>query len=445
MTNPVSGPRAWFSTPKGRRVAWYLYDFGNSAYASVVLLAIYSAYFKEGVVGGAEGARLWGYSIAIAMLVVAFISPVLGTLADHFAIKKRLLAAFTVMSCGFTACLFFVGQGDIFMGMVFFILAEIGYRAAQVYYDAFLPEIAPRRDFGRVSGLGWAIGSFGGILCLAIVLPLVVLVGGNFVLRLTLAITALYYLVFTLPLLLFVEERATPEALPKGQSIWTFGFKKLWATLKRAGDYREYLKFMIAFILYNDGVMIALNFAAIIGAVLYGFSREQLIVLIILVSLANVGGAWFFGEISQRTHARGAIFASMLVMVAAVIWLQLNEDGNMFYIIGSVAGFAMAGLQAVSRTMVAKLAPAGQSAEFFGLFAVAGRSSSVVGPALFGFAVAEGTAAHMAQGMEALEAEQLAMRMSLFIVLGFMAVGGVILAFVKEEREPVGTEAEAAW
>lgn len=441
----VSGRKwspGWFRTEKGRRWAWYLYDFGNSAYASVVLLAIYSAYFKQGVVGGAEGSRLWGYSIAIAMLVVAFISPVLGTLADHFAVKKRMLTIFTLISVGFTGCLFFVQKGDVFTGMLFFILAEIGYRAAQVYYDALLPEIADRRQFSRVSGNGWAVGSFGGIVCLAIVLPLVVIFDSNFVLRLTLVITAVFYLAFTLPLLLFVEERAEPSPLPAGENIFTLGFKRLWRTLRQAGQFREYFKFMVAFILYNDGVMIALNFAAIIGAVLYGFGQQELIILIIIVGLTNTAGAYAFGVMSQQNTARYALFASMALMALAIIWLQVNTVGWLFFVIGSLAGFAMGGLQSVSRTMVAKLAPAGRSAEFFGLFAVAGRSSSVIGPALFGWLIAENTASYITEGMNALEAEQLATRVALVVVLAFIALGGLILLFVREE-EPLVIDAEA--
>jgi len=427
--------RGWFSTPKGRRIAWYLYDVGNSAYAAVVLLAIYSAYFKQGVVGGAEGSKLWGFSIAIAMAVVAVVSPILGTLADHFAVKKRMLTLFTLVSCGFTGCLFFVQKGDIFIGMAFFILAEIGYRAAQVYYDALLPEIAERKDFSRVSGIGWALGSLGGIVCLLIVLPLVVLFDSNLVLRLTLVITAVYYLAFTLPLMLFVRETATPVPLAKGENLLTIGFKRLGRTLGRIGRHKEYFKFMIAFILYNDGVMIALNFAAIIGAVLYGFGQQELIILIILVGLTNMLGAYVFGEMSQRMNSRSAIFASMIFMMLAIVWLQLNEVGWLFFVIGSLAGFAMGGLQSVSRTMVAKLAPAGQSAEFFGLFAVAGRSSSVVGPALFGWMIAENTRVNIANGLGAAEAEQLATRLALFIVIGFLIVGGLILAFVREEED----------
>ncbi|MCD6302529.1 MAG: MFS transporter, partial [Anaerolineae bacterium] len=141
-----------------QRRAWYMYDFGNSAYAAVVLLAVYSAYFQGTVVGGAEGSRLWGLAVGLAMLVVAIISPILGGVADHVASKKGFLFAFTALSCVFTALLAFVGPGDVAMGMVLFVVAEIGYRSAQVFYDALLPEIASKEEMGRVSGIGWAIG-----------------------------------------------------------------------------------------------------------------------------------------------------------------------------------------------------------------------------------------------------------------------------------------------
>jgi UMF1 family MFS transporter len=191
---------------------------------------------------------------------------------------------------------------------------------------------------------------------------------------------------------------------------------------------------MIAFILYNDGVMIALNFAAIIGAVLYGFGQKELIILIIIVGLMNTVGAWVFGEVSQRFNARNALFLSMAAMALAILWLYANWVGWIFFVIASLAGFAMGGLQSVSRTMVAKLAPEGKSAEFFGLFAVAGRSSSVVGPALFGWLIAENTASYITLGMGAVEAEQMATRVALFLVIVFLALGGLLLFFVREEQ-----------
>ncbi|MBU1880164.1 MAG: MFS transporter, partial [Chloroflexi bacterium] len=157
---------ATLTSTRRERWSWYLYDFGNSAYASVVLLAVYSAYFQGQVVGGAEGSRLWGLAVGIAMLVVAVTSPFLGTLADFAGNKKRFLFLTTAMACLFTAGLFFAEPGNVWIGMGFFILAEIGYRSAQVFYNGLLPEIAAPEEMGRVSGYGWAIGTAGGIVCL---------------------------------------------------------------------------------------------------------------------------------------------------------------------------------------------------------------------------------------------------------------------------------------
>ena len=145
------------------RWSWYFYDFGNSAYASVILLAVYSAYFKNAVVGGAEGTRLWALSVGIAAVIVAIASPILGTIADYTKAKKTFLILFTGLSVVFTALLFFVRKGDVFTGMLFFILAEIGYRAAQVFYDALLTSVSTPENIGSVSGKGWAIGMLGGI------------------------------------------------------------------------------------------------------------------------------------------------------------------------------------------------------------------------------------------------------------------------------------------
>ncbi|MFN2148345.1 MAG: MFS transporter, partial [Anaerolineales bacterium] len=249
------------------RIAWYLYDFGNSAYAAVVLLAIYSAYFQGEVVGGAQGSRLWGYAVGIAMLVVALTSPILGTIADFSGSKKRFLFFYTALCCLFTALLFFVGPGDVLTGMLFFILAEIGYRSAQVFYNALLPEIASDEDMGRVSGNGWAIGSAGGILCLVIVLALIMLVKGESVVHLAFLITAAYFALSAAPIFLWIRERAQPQPLPAGDNYLTMGFKRLARTFREVRIYREYIKFMVAFLIYNDGIIMALDFAAILGAV----------------------------------------------------------------------------------------------------------------------------------------------------------------------------------
>lgn len=436
-TTPMGQPLQFFHTAKGQRVAWYLYDFGNSAYAAVILLAVYSAYFKQGVVGGAQGIKLWGIAVAIAMIVSALIAPILGALADYRAMRKKFLAFFTVQSCLFTASLFFVHKGDVALGMILFVMAEIGYRSGQVFYNGLLPSISTPQTVGRVSGTGWAIGSLGGMLCLFIVLPIVVLIGGDLALRSTFIITALYFAVATMPLFFYVPEPGIVNPLPVGKNIWTIGFIQIGERLKKARHHLQYLKFLLAFILFNDGVMIALNFAAIIGAVLHGFTQQQMIILIILVQATNMVGAWLFGILSDRWGAKPTLLGAIILMIMIVGWMMINQSNLAFYAIGGMAGFAMAGLQAVSRTMVVKLSPAENSAEFFGLFAVAGRSSSFIGPALFGWSAAMLAGQYITSGMDAGAAEQTGLRWASLLIIAFLAVGGAILFTVKEsERKP---------
>ena len=200
------------------RWAWYSYDIGNSAYAAVVILAIYAAYFKGHVVGGAEGSRLWGISVGIAMLIVAITAPFLGVIADFAGSKKRFLLFYTALACSATAMLYFVQKGDIFIGMLFFILAEIGYRSGQVFYNSLLPEIADQDEIGRVSGYGWAIGLMGGIVCLFIVLGLVTAFEGTRIVRFSLVMTAVYFAIFAIPIFTVLRERAEPQKLPDGEN-----------------------------------------------------------------------------------------------------------------------------------------------------------------------------------------------------------------------------------
>jgi UMF1 family MFS transporter len=417
-----------------QRWAWYLYDFGNSAYAAVVLLAVYSAYFQGKVVGGAEGSRLWGLSVGIAMLVVAVISPVLGAIADYSASKKRFLLLFTVISCAFTGALFFVGEGDVWKGMIFFVLAEIGYRSAQVFYNGLLPEIAAPEEMGRISGNGWAIGSAGGIVCLVLILPLISLVGGTAIIRLSLLITAAFYAVFSIPIFLWLPERGRPQPLPRGETYLWVGFRRLWRTVRSARQYQELVKFLGAFLVYNDGVIMALDFAAIIGAVLFGLNQQQLIIFVIIVQVTNVAGAWAFGAVADATDCKRSLSFSILLLVAVVVWMYLSRTVLEFFIIGAVAGFAMAGIQSVSRTMVGVITPPRQSAQFYGLFAVAGRTSSFVGPAVYGWVAAEAARAHMAQGMAPLLAEQGGQRLAILTIGLFLVAGLVLLWTMNEAR-----------
>jgi UMF1 family MFS transporter len=428
------------------RWAWYSYDIGNSAYAAVVLLAIYAAYFKEQVVGGAEGSRLWGLSVGIAMLVVAVTSPVLGVIADFAGSKKRFLLFFTVVACVSTAMLFLVRKGDVLTGMLFFILAEIGYRSGQVFYNALLPEIADPKEIGRVSGNGWAIGLVGGIVCLFLVLVLVTLIGGVWIVRLSLVITALYFALFATPLFFWLRERAQHEPMPPDESYLTIASQRLSRTLRAVQHHREFVKFIVAFLIYNDGVLMTVSFAAIFGAVMFGLDQQQLIIFMIIVQVTSVVGSYISGLLADRFSGKTTLVIFILLMLGAVMGLFLNETVVGFFIIGGVAGCALSAVQSVSRAMVGMLSPSGRSAEFYGFFAVAGRTSSFIGPTIYGWVAAEAALWFEARGeaasflwfkaheQGAALAEQLGQRVAVLPVIAFLVVGLVLLLFVNEAR-----------
>ena len=424
---------------KRQHWAWYFYDFGNSAYAAVILLAVYSAYFKGQVVGGAEGSRLWGLAIGAAMLVVAILSPILGAIADYSASKKRMLAVFSGLSWVFTALLFFVQKGDILMGFLFFVLAEIGYRGGQVFYNALLPEIASPDELGPVSSNGWAIGSIGGVVCLLFILPPIILTKSNpamnlLVVRGSFAFAALFFALAALPTFLWVKERHKGRMLPKGESYITMAFKRLAITFKAVRHFKEFLKFIISFLIYNDGILMALDFAAIIGAVLFGMTQTQLILFMILVQITSAIGAYLFGLLGEKIGFKKSLLISLVLMIAAVLGMIVNPSLIGYFFIGGVAGFSLTGVQSISRTMTGLFAPESKSTEFFAFFAVSGKSSSFIGPATFGLIAAGIATFFEKRGVEVNLAEQYGTRAGLVTIAIFLLVGLVILLSVNEKR-----------
>jgi UMF1 family MFS transporter len=367
---------------KRSRRSWYLYDFGNSAYAAIVLLAVYSTYFKNVVVGGAEGTRLWGISVGIAAILVAIMSPVFGTIADFTKSKKKLLLIFTLISVVFTALLFFAGEGDVFTGMLFFILAEIGYRGAQVFYDSLLSDVSTPESIGVVSGNGWAFGMIGGIAALVLVLIPIQLIG-NQMIPYAFLITALIFLIAAIPTFLWVKERSEPEQIPEGKNVTLIAFEKLAHTFRSVKQHKEFIKYAVSFLVYNDGIMMLMDFAAIIGATLFGMKQTELIVFVILIHLSGAFGALLFGKIADKKSSKESILMALTILIVSLTGLFFIKDLVWFFVIGFFAGFSLSGVQAVSRSMVTQLAPVSQTAEFHGFLSVAGRTSTFVGPLVF--------------------------------------------------------------
>ena len=435
-------PRKAISDEKSRRRqhwSWYMYDFGNSAYAAVILLAVYATYFKNVVVGGAQGAKLWGFAIGCAILVVEILSPILGAMADFAASKKRLLFIFSALSWVFTALLFFVQKGNVVMGFVFFVLAEIGYRSGQVFYNSLLPEIATPDEMGHVSGTGWAIGSIGGVVCLLFILPPIMLTKGNpamnlLVVRGTYVFAALFFAVCASLVFLNVKEGRKGRTLPPGETFLSIAIKRLVQTFQAVRHFRQFMTFIVSFLIYNEGILMALDFAAIIGAVLFGMNQTQLILFMILVQVASAAGAYLFSKLAERIGFKKALLASLVLMIIAVVWMVFNPSLTGFFVIGGLAGFALTGVQSLSRTMTGLFAPESKSAEFFGFFAVAGQSLAFIGPITFGTLVAWLTTQYQKSGLAALPAEQDAYRSALVMVAVFLLVGFVLLLAVNEKR-----------
>ncbi len=431
--------------------AWYLYDFGNSAYAAVVLLAVYATYFKNVVVSGPQGSAMWGLALMIATLVVAVISPFLGTLADYSNKKKQFLFFMTTMSVIFTGLLFLVGPGDIFLGMLFFILAEIGYRGGQVFYNALLVDIADENELGKVSGNGWAIGSLGGIICLVIVLVLIQLnPGNNMVIRFSLVITAVYYALFALPAFFIIKEKPSREEKIH-KNYLKIAWDRLSLTVKSVSNYKEFLKYMLALLIYNDGVIAALDFAAIIGAVLFGVTGTSLIIFVIIVQVTNVLGAFLYGLLGEKVGFKNSLIQSLILMIVSVVGMMFAKTQTAFFVVGGLAGFAMAGVQSLSRTMVSVFAPKHKSTEFYGFFALTGRSSSVIGPGVMGFS-ASGLSTWVMNTLVAAGlvvagddlaikvTEQIGHRFALVTIVLFLMVGLMLLLFVDEKKGRIAAQ-----
>lgn len=367
-----------------------MYDFANSCFTTVIVTAFYVLYFKEVVIPKdypQGGDFLWGLNVSLSMLFVALSSPILGAVADYSGAKKKFLRFYSLQCIIFTGLLFFVQEGDIMLGMLFFILANIGFEGGIVFYNAFLPEISTPDNIGRISGYGWALGYFGGLSCLLLVLPLV---SGGFTpdnllnCRLSFLVVALFFLIFSLPTFIFLKERAIPRTPPVGQSYIRAGFSMLYDTFREIKKYRELLKFLLAFFLYNDAIATIIAFSAAFAQDTLHFTVKENIILIIVINITAAAGAFLFGFVVDRIGAKRTIGITLLIWIAVVAGAYLAQTKLHFWIIANIAGIAIGSSQSASRSLLGNFSPKEKSAEFFGFEAVCGRFSAIIGPLVFG-------------------------------------------------------------
>ena len=364
--------------------AWAMYDWGNSAFATSILTAIYSVYFTKTVVPKG-GDVWWNYANAISMILVCGAGPIIGAITDYTGSKKRFFVFFWLL--GATACtaLFFVKPGDAFLGFVLFILANIGFGGSVALNNAFLTELCPPEKMDRVSSFGWAMGYVGGGLCLALNLAMYKLMDDKVLaVRWCFAVVGLWWFVFSLPAVFWLKERATPKPRPPGRSLLSLGFSDVASTLRNLRRYKQLFLFLLAFLFFNQGIETVISNAAPFGVKEAGMKDDGIMVLVLVIQIVAAVGAFVFGRFAERSGCKKVIFFSLFIWLGVLVFAFFTTTSGMFWVLGISVAVVLGGTQALARGFFAQLTPPARSAEFFGFFAIGGRAAAAVGSLLFG-------------------------------------------------------------
>lgn len=369
-----------------RIAAWATFDFANTAFSVIIVTLVYALYFRDVVVGDSgNGDLAWGIAISISMLVAALLSPPLGAAADSSQRKKSFLLVFTLVSVVATACLYFVHAGMIVTGTILFVCANVGFEGGIVFYDAFLPSLTSPRAYGRVSGYGFAMGYLGAFAILAITYPLV---SGGFGaenlenVRWSFVIAAAFFLVFSLPMFFVVREKHTAGMR------WSFireGFARSADTIRHLREHRNVARFLIAFFIYNDGILTVITFASIYAKETLHFTIGELVIFFLVVQSTAVVGSVVFGIITDHIGPKRTITITLFFWLLVVAGSFLATTKGMFYGVGLLAGMSIGSSQSASRSLMAHLTPKEREGEYFGFYdGLCGKASAVVGPLVFG-------------------------------------------------------------
>lgn len=374
---------------------WYSFDFANTSFTVMVVTVAYAIYFREYVVGDLSillpwGARpvgdvLWGLGNAISMLLVGITSPYLGAIADGTSRKKLFTGLFTIFCIVPTALMVTVGPGEIWWGLLLFVLGNIGFQGGLVFYNAFLPQISPPGRMGYVSGMGFAWGYVGALITLMIAMPFASRatdIGSHSALAPTFLISAIFFLIFSVPFFLFVRER--PPRMRLADNAWREGWIRVRSTLSQLNHYRHTGRFLIAYFIYSDGINTVIAFGGIYAVVTLDFTAMQVIVFFAVLQIAAIAGAWGLGLLTDRWGARQTVELTLLLWTIMTIGAFLSRNAFTFYLVGALAGVAMGSSQAASRTLMAELTPPSREAEFFGFYGLCGKFSAIIGPLQFG-------------------------------------------------------------
>jgi UMF1 family MFS transporter len=389
------------------QVGWYFYDWANSAFSTTVVSVFLGPYLTSVTRAAADSNgfvhpfgipvradAFFPYMVSLSVLLQVLVLPLMGAIVDYTHLKKQLMGVFAYTGAFATMGLYFLQGDNYLLGGLLFLIANVSFGASIVCYNAFLPEIATPNERDKVSSVGWAMGYLGGGLLLLFNLIFFSMsdrvgIDGGVAVRISLASAGMWWAIFTLLPLMRLQNRRPQRALPEGERYLTVGFKQLGRTLRGLPRFRHTMLFLIAYLLYNDGIQTIIALSAQFGSEELGMTSSELPALFLMVQFVAFFGALFFGYLARWTGAKRAILLSLLIWTGVTIFAfsPLLQTGSQFFLLGAVIALVLGGSQALSRSLFSQMIPKGQEAEYFSLYEVSERGTSWLGPLFFGLAI----------------------------------------------------------
>ncbi len=382
---------------------WAMFDFANSSYTTVIITVAFSVVFPKLIIGDERsGNFLWSVALSSSLLLVALSGPVLGCLMDFSAAKKKFLFASYLLTVLATAGLYFVTPGAVALCIVLIVLSNYGFSVGENFSSSFLPDLGPPEDLGKISGMAWGIGYFGGLLSTALVLWLTTPHDATNMdgVRLIGPITGAFFLVAGIPTFLLLKERGTPKVLPPGESYLGMGFRRLSHTLRELRDFRDLIVFLCSFFFAYAGLSIVISFAFIYGDQVIHWSSTSQAAMFVLTNISAAVGALIFGFIQDRIGDKRTYNITLIIWVLAVVliwgtpalteWLngalgKQWKPESVFLFIGALAGLCLGSTQSAARAMVGVFSPESKAGEFYGFWGLFGKLSAIFGLMSLGF------------------------------------------------------------
>ncbi len=373
--------------------SWCFYDFGNSAFTTLVITFIYSTYFTKAIAENEiDGTYLWSQAIAITAVIVSLLSPILGAIADKGGYRKIFLTLTTYMSIGATALLFFPIKGQILFALILVVIANVNFELGGVFYNAYLPEIVSRKKIGRISGIGWGAGYLGGLLAMLVAMigfvsaddpwfGLKIETGEH--IRATNILVAVWFFIFTLPAILYLKEKKVESANRIGIVVLN-SIQALKKTFQEIKIYKNTVRFLISRLIYNDGLVTIFAFGAVYASGTFGFTFNEIMIFGIVLNIAAGLGAFLMGYIDDVIGGKLTIQISLIGLMIAVLLAVFANSKLLFWVSGIIVGLFAGPNQSASRSLMGRLTPPDKINEFYGFFAFSGKLTSFLGPMLLG-------------------------------------------------------------